>query len=122
MRTYRGPRIDATILGAASLFALVMGSGGLTPTQHVRSVPAAATADSSAGYAGVWMSADDTVRLDLSTDLTCARSIAGRRQAAIGTYAVEGRTLDLHDSSGLRTTVTDIGGQLEMAGYRLSRV
>jgi hypothetical protein len=125
MRTYRGPRIDTTILGAASLLALAMAGVGATPTQHIRTAPAPASVaeDGAAAYAGVWMSADDAVRLDLSIDLTYARSIVGRKATAVGTYTVDGDTLRLRDSSsGLRTTVTSVGGQLDMAGYRLSRI
>jgi hypothetical protein len=124
MRTYRGPRIDATILGAASLLALAMGSAGPTPIRHIRTAPveAAAAEDGAAAYAGVWLSADDAVRLDLSADLTYARSVVGRKATAIGRYTVDGATLHLRDSSGLANTVTSVSGDLVMAGYRLSRV
>jgi hypothetical protein len=124
MRTYCGPRIDATILGAAALLALAMGSAGSTPTRHIRTAPAVAAVaeDGAAAYAGVWMSADDAVRLDLSADLTYARSVVGRTATAIGRYTVDGATLRLRDSSGPVTTVTSVSGDLVMAGYRLSRV
>jgi hypothetical protein len=124
MRTYRGPRIGATVLGAASLFALAMGSSGTTPTRHLQFAPApkVAAKTGAAAFAGVWLSADDAVRLDLSADLTYERSIVGRRATAIGTYTISGDTLLLHDSSGLRTTATSVADRLEMAGYQLSRI
>lgn len=123
MRTHRGPRIDATILGTASLLALAVG-GTSVPIQHIRTMPVAPVAaeGGAAAFAGVWLSADDTVRLDLAPDLTYERSIVGRRATAVGTYTVDGTVLRLRDSSGLRTTVTSGNGQLEMAGYRLSRI
>jgi hypothetical protein len=124
MRSHRGPRIDATILGAASLLALALAGAGPAPTRHIRTAPAEAAVvkDGAAAYAGVWMSADDAVRLDLSADLTYARSIVGRTATAVGTYSIDGAGLLLRDSSGLRTTVTTVGDDLEMAGYRLSRI
>jgi Agrobacterium tumefaciens protein Atu4866 len=124
MRIPRGMRIDTIVLGAATLLALIMGSSGTTPTRQLQFAPApvAVAKTGAAAYAGIWLSADDTVRLDLSADLTYERSIVGRRATAIGTYAISGDTLELHDSSGLRTTATSIGGRLEMAGYRLSRI
>jgi hypothetical protein len=124
MRSHRGPHIDATILGAASLLALALAGAGSTPTRHIRTAPAEAAVvkDGAAAYAGVWMSADDAVRLDLSADLTYARSIVGRRATAVGTYSIDPAGLLLRDSSGLRTTVTPVGDDLEMAGYRLSRI
>jgi hypothetical protein len=124
MRSHRGPRIDATILGAASLLALALAGAGSTPTRHIRTAPAEAAVvkDGAAAYAGVWMSADDAVRLDLSADLTYARSIVGRRATAVGTYSIDRAGLLLRDSSGLRTAVTPVGDDLEMAGYRLSRI
>jgi hypothetical protein len=123
MRIHRGPRIDAAVLGAASMLALVMIGSGTTPARlQFAPAPMAAAMTGAAAFAGVWLSADDTVRLDLSTDLTYERSIVGRRATAVGTYAISGETLQLRDSSGLQTTATSVGGGLEMAGYRLSRI
>jgi hypothetical protein len=124
MRIFRGPRIDVTVLGAAALLALIIGSGGLVATQHLEfaPTPVAAAKTGAAAFAGIWLSADDAVRLDLSTDLTYERSVVGRRATAVGTYAISGNTLQLDDTSGLRTTATSVGGGLEMAGYRLSRI
>ncbi len=125
MRTSRGPRIDSTILGAATVLALALGSSGGQATQHFETVaePAVAASQPGAGaYVGVWMSADDTVRLDISTDGTYARSVTGRKQAARGLYQLDGTTLRLRDESGVRTTVTTVPGGLEMAGHVLARI
>jgi Agrobacterium tumefaciens protein Atu4866 len=127
MRTYRGPRIDATILGAATVLALALGSSGgeAEATQRFETVPAPAVATSQQGaeaYVGVWMSADDTVRLDISADGTYARTVTGRKQAARGLYQLDGTTLRLRDESGVRTTVTTVPGGLEMAGYVLAKI
>lgn len=120
MRIRRGPRADTTILGAATLLALAMGSGSAVTEFEIAHPPAATAAG--ADYAGVWMSADDAVRLDLSDDGTYARSVAGRKQVALGTYDVDGARLQLRDSDGLRTTVTSFDDTLEMAGHRLYRI
>jgi hypothetical protein len=125
MRPYRGPRIDATILGAVSLIAFAMGSGTAQATRRFETVapPAVAVRETGADrFVGVWLSADDTVRLDISADGTYARSIVGRRLPARGTYHVRGTSLLLEDESGIRTTVTGVPGGLEVAGYRLSRI
>jgi hypothetical protein len=115
MRTYRGPRVDTTILGAATLFALAMGNGG-TP-DHFRVVPAQPMAT----LAGDWRTADGAVRLTLGADATFASSVAGRREVAAGTYRVDGAGLHLQDRSGLRTTGVLFGDALELAGHRLFR-
>jgi hypothetical protein len=126
MRTNRRPRIDATVLGAASLLALALGStGGSTPvTERFVTVkaPAVAVANGAGAYVGVWMSADDTVRLDISADSTYERSIIGRKRTARGRYHVHGTSLVLDDESGVRTTVTGTPTGLLMAGYDLSRI
>jgi hypothetical protein len=128
MRTYRGPRIDAMILGMATVLALALGrSGGeAEATQRFETVPAPAVAVSEKGaeaYVGVWMSPDDTVRLDVSADGTYARTVTGRTDAARGLYHLAGTTLRLRDESGLRTTVTSLpGGGLEMGGYVLTKI
>jgi putative ligand-binding protein with streptavidin-like fold len=126
MRTYRGPRIDATILGAASLLALAMCTAGGTAEitgrfQNVQT-PAVVVANGVAAYVGVWLSADDTVRLDVSADGTYERSIVGRKKSARGMYRVQDAALLLVDDSGLRTTVTSSKGGLEMAGYQLAKI
>jgi hypothetical protein len=127
MRTYRGPRIDATILGAATVLALALGSSGgeAEATQRFETVPAPAVAVSEKGaeaYVGVWMSADDAVRLDVSADGTYARTVIGRKQAARGLYQLDGTSLQLRDESRVRTTVTKVPGGLEMAGYVLAKI
>ena len=125
MRTFRGPRIDATILGAASLLALAMARGGTAEaTERFQTVPppAVAVRPSVAAFVGIWMSADDTVRLDVSADGTYERSVAGRKESARGTYRVDGTVLLLRDESGIRTTVTSVNGALEMAGHRLEKI
>ena len=125
MRTYRGPRIDATILGAASLLTLAMAGGGTAEaTERFQTVPppAVAVKPSVAAFVGIWMSADDEVRLDVSADGTYERTVVGRRKPARGTYRVDGTALLLRDESGICTTVTSVNGALEMAGYRLAKI
>jgi hypothetical protein len=126
MRTFRGPRIDATILGTACLLALAMGSRGGTAeaTDRFQTVPAPAVAKPAGAdaYVGVWLSADDLVRLDVSADGTYERSIVGRKQSARGLYRIAGTSLLLVDETGIRTTVTSSHGGLEMAGYQLTRI
>ena len=124
MRTYRGPRVDATILGAASLLALAMGNGntfGDEPTQRFEVVHPAAVQETTADPAltGLWLSADVEVRLQLNQDATYESSVVGRKRVARGTYTVSGATLVLRDATGLRTTVTTFDGNLEMAGHTL---
>jgi Agrobacterium tumefaciens protein Atu4866 len=127
MRTHRGLRLDVIILGAASVLALALASGGgeAEVTQRFETVPAPAVAVAEQGaeaYVGVWMSADDTVRLDISADGTYARTVIGRTTAARGLYHVDGAGLQLRDESGLRTTVTSVPGGLEMAGHVLTKI
>jgi hypothetical protein len=126
MRTYRGPRIDATVLGAATLLALAMYTAGgpaeVTGRFQNAQTPAVAVAKGVAAYVGVWLSADDTVRLDLSADGTYERSIVGRKNSARGMYRIQGPALLLVDDSGIRTTVTSSKGGLEMAGYQLAKI
>jgi hypothetical protein len=124
MRSHRRPRIDATILGAASLLALAMGRGAAETSAHVGS--SAPPSIVSAGVTpsdlvGVWVSADHTVRLDLNSDGGYQRSIVGRDRVAVGAYRIDKLNLMLRDDSGLRTTVTIYDGALEMAGHRLIR-
>ncbi|HET6530316.1 MAG TPA: Atu4866 domain-containing protein [Actinoplanes sp.] len=107
--------VDTTILGAATLLALAMGSGSGATEFH--SAPAPTPAD----YPGVWRSADGEVRLVLHPDRTYERSITGRETVARGRYRLSGATLRLHDDCGLRTTVTVVNGALEMAGHVLYR-
>ncbi len=124
MRSHRGPRIDATILGAASLLALAMGGASAQGTdQGGSSAPSSIVSDgvSPSDLAGLWTSADGRVRLDLGPDGRYKRSIVGRERSAHGTYRLEGLSLLLRDDSGLRTTVTVYDGALDMAGYRLNR-
>lgn len=121
MRPNPGPRIDTTILGAATLLALAMGTGS-GPTEFELAPPAAATADAdTAHHAGVWLSADGTVRLALAPDGTYERSVAGRKRAARGTYRVADRSVLLRDDNGLRTSATFADDALEMAGHLLYR-
>jgi hypothetical protein len=84
--------------------------------------PAVTVANGAGAYVGVWLSADDTVRLDISADGTYERSIVGRRRSARGMYRVDGTSLRLVDESGIRTTVTSSNGGLEMAGYQLEKI
>jgi hypothetical protein len=122
MRSKRGPGIDATILGTAALFALAAG-GTAQVTQRFESVsPPAVAAGGAEAFVGIWLSADDAVRLDVSRDGTYARSIVGRRATASGTYSTAGATLLLQDESGIKTIVTRSADWLEMAGYHLYKI
>jgi hypothetical protein len=127
MPTLRSRGFDATILGAASLLALAMGgSPEATPaTERFETAsPPAASAEQggAARFFGVWMNADNTVRLDVASDGSFERSIVGRKRSARGVYMVSGTRLLLRDESGVRTTVTSGPGYLEMAGYQLARI
>lgn len=122
MRTHRGPRIDATILGAASLLALAMGPGvSETGASAPGTQAVVGTAIAATDLVGEWISTDRTVRLTLRADGRYDRSLAGRARPAHGTYRVEGAGLLLRDDSGLRTAVTFHEGALELAGHRLLR-
>jgi len=113
MRTDCPPRVDTTVLDAAALLAIALGGAALeVPPQPPTTDPA---------LAGVWRSADGTVRLRLEPDGTYEGSVAGRSRAARGTYRVDGASLLLRDDSGLRTPVNRLGDTLEMAGYDLHR-
>jgi hypothetical protein len=117
MTTACEPHVDFTVLDAAALLAIAMGgstdlSSG-TRTARPRVVTGAAVV-------GAWRSPDGVVQLRLHTDGTYAGEVAGRRQAAHGTYAVADGEVVLHDdSSGLNTPVHVHDGELEMAGHRL---
>ncbi len=113
MRTDVPPRVDTTILDAAALLALALCGAAL----EARSQPGAPDP----ALAGLWRSADGTVRLRLERDGTYEGSVAGRSRAARGTYRVDGTSVLLRDDSGLRTAVDRRGDTLEMAGYDLRR-
>lgn len=124
MRTHRGPRIDATVLGAASLLALAMGGGAAQTSDPVGSTtPPAAVSEgmSAADLAGTWTSTNRAVRLEVKPDGRYRRSIVGRDKPASGAYHIDGLSLSLRDDSGLCTTVWIYDDALEMAGYRLHR-
>jgi hypothetical protein len=122
MRIHRGPRIDATILGAASLLALAMGPGVEDmdpPAPGTQSVVGSGVA--AADLVGEWTSPDRTVRLNLRANGRYHRSVAGRARTAAGAYRVDGTRLLLRDDSGLRTAVTIHPDALDLAGHRLRR-
>ena len=110
--------LDTTVLGAASLLALALGS-------DVPAAPGARRPVQPSGTrrpVGVWRTADGAVSLDIKTDGTYAGKVAGRRRAAQGTYDVDDTGMTLRDDSGLRTPVALHDGVLEMAGHRLTLV
>ena len=72
--------------------------------------------------AGIWLSADSTVRLQLGADWSYLGSIEGRHRAAKGTYRPGGPGLVLRDDTGLRTPVTVAEDVLEMAGHQLFKI
>ena len=112
MRTHR---VDMTIFGARSLLTLAL--GGVAPEQLA--VPAGAGTGETPALAGIWLSADSSVRLRLGADWSYLGSIEGRDRAAKGTYHPDGGGLMLRDETGLRTSVTVAGDALEMAGHQL---
>jgi hypothetical protein len=113
----RTPRVDATIFGATSLLTLAL--GGVAPERLAAPVPVAG--EEARGLAGMWLSADNTVRLQLGADWSYLGRVEGRRRAAKGTYRSEGAGLVLRDETGLRTPVTVAEDVLEMAGHHLFR-
>lgn len=119
--TQQLPRMDATILGAASLLALAAGGGAA----GIRSASAArypcGEPMTPAELVGLWTSADRTVHLELHLGGRYDRGITGRSRTAAGSYRVQRSALMLRDDSGLPTTVSLVGAELEMAGHRLLR-
>jgi hypothetical protein len=111
----RTPRFDATILGPESLLALALSAG--TPFDAAPPEPG----EADEALVGVWLSADEMVRLAIGNDGTFERSIVGRDRASHGTYRLDGPFVLLRDDSGLRTPVTVGEGVLEMAGHDLFR-
>ncbi len=114
MRTHR---VDTTIFGATSLLALAL--GGVAPGRIAG--PAAVAIEEPDALVGIWLSADNTVRLQLAVDWSYRGSIAGRQRVARGTYRPEGAGLVLRDETGLRTPVVVAEEGLEMAGHQLFR-
>lgn len=109
----RTPRFDATILGPASLLALAMSDG------VAFEAPPPPTGDIAGELLGLWLSADEMVRLAMAADGTFERGIVGRDRASHGTYRMDGPLVLLRDDSGLRTPVTVAPDRLEMAGHEL---
>ena len=126
MRIHRGPGIDATILGAATLFALALGNGNLigAPERYDFVAPRSVVTEdvSIAALVGSWRSPDATVHLDLYAGGDYERGIVGRSSTSHGSYLADGPNLLLRDDSGLRTTVIVADGALEMAGHRLRKL
>ncbi|GAA1590549.1 Atu4866 domain-containing protein [Actinoplanes couchii] len=114
MQTAFDPRVDFTVLDAASLLAIAMGG-----TAHHGPAAARSRTASAMSVIGTWRSPDGVVRLRLHTDGTFAGEVAGRRRPARGTYDVDGASVVLRDDSGLHTPVHVHDGELEMAGHRL---
>jgi hypothetical protein len=127
LRIHRGPGVDATILGAATLFALALGNGNNlmgTPERYDFVAPRAVVTEdvSTTGLVGSWRSTDAAVHLDLYADGKYERGIVGRVRSSHGTFRADGPNLLLWDDSGLRTTVIVADGALEMAGHRLRKL
>ncbi|MEU8240688.1 Atu4866 domain-containing protein [Actinoplanes missouriensis] len=116
MTTPSEPHVDFTVLDAAALLAIAMGGAADVSARPLSSSPKVVT---DAALVGAWRSPDGTVQLRLHTDGTYAGAVAGRRQAARGTYDIEDGDVVLHDVSGLNTPVHVLDGELEMAGHRL---
>jgi hypothetical protein len=122
MPTHRRPRIDATILGAASLLALAMGSASAGNSDPSIAAPPAVVSEGvvAADLVGTWISGDGAT-LKLAPDGRYERSVKGRDKSAHGRYRIHDMSLQLRDDSGLSTTVTIYDGALDMAGHRLHR-
>jgi hypothetical protein len=114
----RTQRVETTISGATSLLTRAL--GGVAAERLGASGPAAA--EDAAALAGIWLSADRTVRLQLGADWSYRGRVEGRRRDAKGTYRPEGSGLVLCDETGLRTPVTVAEDSLELAGHHLFRV
>ena len=123
MPVHRRPRADATILGAATLFALAMGASS-TSSQNQTITPApppvADQGPVASDLVGTWASRDGA-KLKLAKDGSYERSIKGRDRVAHGRYRMDKQSLLLRDESGLTTVVTIDDGALDMAGHRLLR-
>jgi hypothetical protein len=122
MHAHRGPRIDATILGAASLLALAMGSSTTQSLQVGTTSPPAIVTEGVAAsdLVGGWANTDGTVTLTIGTDGRYERRVAGRDRVSTGTYKIDGARMALRDDSGLLTNVTIYDNDtLDMAGHRL---
>jgi len=127
MRIHRGHGVDATILGAATLFALALGNGNNilgSPARYDFVAPRAVVTEdvSTTALVGSWRSTDAAVRLNLYADGNYERGIVGRSRASHGSYLPDGPNRLLRDDSGLRTTVIVADGTLEMAGHRLRKL
>lgn len=116
MSTSCEPRVDFTVLDAASVLAIAMSCAGSASSGPLAARPRVVIG---AAVVGRWHSPDGTVRLQLRRDGTYAGEVAGRRRPARGTYLVDGESVVLCDDSGLQTPVHVHDGELEMAGYRL---
>jgi hypothetical protein len=114
----RTQRVETTIFGATSLLTLAL--GGVAPGRL--GAPGPVVPGEEAALAGIWLSADRTVRLQLGADWSYRGSVEGRNRIAKGTYLPEGNGLVLCDDTGLRTPVTVAEDCLELAGHRLFRV
>jgi len=114
----RNPQVDTTIFGASALLTLAL--GGVAPERLA--VPSPVGTDDAAALAGIWLSADSTVKLQLGADWSYLGSVEGRRRTARGTYRPDGSGLVLRDDTGLRTSVTVVEDILEMAGHQLYKV
>ncbi|MEV4637796.1 hypothetical protein AB0J80_10620 [Actinoplanes sp. NPDC049548] len=110
----RTSHVDATIFPTAALLALAFGG-----TEKIHGGPLPLPAEPAEDFAGLWRTADGTVRLSLSEDWSYEGSIAGRRRSARGTYRRDSGGLVLNDESGLRTRVVLAEDALEMAGHQL---
>ncbi|HEV7965482.1 MAG TPA: hypothetical protein VGP57_23250, partial [Actinoplanes sp.] len=77
----RATRFNPTVLGTASLLALAVGG-----REHPPMPAPTPTSTEGMDLAGVWLSADGTIRLNLRPDGTYGSSVAGRRRSARGSY------------------------------------
>ncbi|HET9518244.1 MAG TPA: Atu4866 domain-containing protein [Actinoplanes sp.] len=125
-RPIRGPRLDATVLGAIAIIGLVLSSSATVgpPDQAGASTPPAVVngGTAAADLVGRWSSEDDSVWLDLGADGRYAHRAARDAAVTRGAYRIEDQTLHLRADSGRRFTVTIYDGSLAVEGRQLHRL
>lgn len=110
--------VNATILDVAAMLALAMADERAASDGAVASGRQPAD-EAGALHAGVWISTDGAVRLDLHPNGRYALRIAGRHRRTEGTYRADRLTVLLESDGGLRTTAQLTDDTLHLAGNPL---